>query len=150
MKRNHKYQLMGRLLVVTTVSLFGLCYIQAYAQPSLADVHMRSAAIKHSYFLIYADSGVRRVREVHPRQFTFQASDSGVRFSQLRWADWGASEATASGRAQTCGSGGIEGFVCHTGHVTLEALDMQDGRYIHVRAFGVPDYGSVFDVTEDG
>jgi len=145
------YKLARHRPVLATALLLGLCYGQAYTHPSLAAGRIfPPVARSHAYFLIYADSGVRRVREIHPRRFTFQASDSGVRFSQLRWVGWGASVASASGRAQTCGSGGIEGFVCHAGNVTLEALDRRDGRYVHVRAFGVPEYGSVFDVTGDG
>lgn len=82
----------------------------------------------------------------HPSGFRVSSADSEVVFKHLRWRHWGGRRAQAQGRATTCGSGGLEGYVCHSGRVRLLAnyrrICGDIGYYENLLAFRVPDYGS--------
>ena len=90
----------------------------------------------------------------HPSGFRLTSEDSSVRFSHLRWKHWGRKRAIGRGRAETCGGGGAQGDVCHSGRVKLLANDRiscgSDYFYEHLLAYGVPDYSNRLEVPRGG
>lgn len=89
-----------------------------------------------------------------PRGFRLTSEDSSIRFSHLHWRHWGGKRAIGRGRAKTCGSGGVEGYVCHSGRVKLVASNRitcgPDYFYEHLIAHGVPEYGDRLEVPRGG
>jgi hypothetical protein len=111
-----------------------------------------SAAAVPTTVSIYRDiAGISNLATYrHPGSFRLTSEDSFVVFRHLRWRRWGLPTAKARGRARTCGSGGPEGYVCHSGRVRLvagERADCGDGRiYLTLVAFGIPDYGPELEI----
>jgi hypothetical protein len=89
-------------------------------------------------------------RYQRPTGFRLNSEDSSIVFEHLRWREWGAKHTIAHGHAKTCGSGGSEGYVCHSGRVKLEAGARRTcgdvGFYEHLVAYGVPDYGNRLEI----
>jgi hypothetical protein len=80
-----------------------------------------------------------------PSRLEIGSADSGVRLRDITWQRWGSASSTATASATTCGSGGVEGYVCTSGTVALTAARPVrfDGAsyYTSVLATGIPDYG---------
>lgn len=93
----------------------------------------------------FIDPSVQPHFSARPHRFLIRSADSQVLFKRLVWKYWGRFAAVAHGRAKTCGEGGIEGYVCHTGAVRLVAKDPIDcgggPAYLSLISYGVPDYG---------
>ena len=86
----------------------------------------------------------------HPGSFRLTSADSSVSFRHLRWSRWGSPRAIARGWARTCGSGGSEGYACHSGRVRLVAEERsgcgESQVYLKLLAYRVPLYGAEFEI----